>query len=240
MWDCAEKMKLCDSASTHNSVGPVHGNTELSFARYLLRFGGGKCFSLWSISVMNLVLHVIIGFSIAEYSVGVGRCWRPVNNGEGRVSLKYKHMQCTCVRCYNFYHPAPPSIYASLTLLSKSRLPYPCLSHPLSKSQLPYPSIHPSIHPSIYPCLCHPLSKSHFTLHPHIHPYVHPSMGLTSPCPSLISPMPLTSHYPSFIFPFHPSMPLLPPCPSPISPIHPCLSHSPCQVFTILYICLTL
>ena len=35
-------------------------------------------------------------------------------------------------------------------------------------------------------------------------------------------------------------MPLLPPCPSPISPIHPCLSHSPCQVFTILYICLTL
>ena len=30
MWDCAEKMKLCDSASTHNSVGPVDGNTELT------------------------------------------------------------------------------------------------------------------------------------------------------------------------------------------------------------------
>ena len=214
MWDCAEKMKLCDSASAHNSVGPVHGNTELSLARYLLRFGGRKCFSLWSISVMNLVLHVIIGFSIAEYSVGVGRCWRPVKNGEGRVSLKYKHMQCTCIRCYNFYHPAPPSIYASLTLLSKSRLPYPSI-HPSIHPSMPFPSLVQvsaplSIHPSIYPCLSHPLSKSHFTLHPHIHPYVHLSMGLTSPCPSLVSP------------------------------IHPCLSHSPCQVFTILYICLTL
>ena len=155
MWDCAEKMKLCDSASAHNSVGPVHGNTELSFARYLLRFGGGKCFSLWSISVINLVLNVIIGFSIAEYSVGVGRCWRPVKNGEGRVSLKYKHMQCTCVRCYNFYHPPPPSIYASLTLLSKTRLPYPSIH-----LSMPVPplvqvsaalSIHPLIHPTIPP-----------------------------------------------------------------------------------------
>ena len=191
MWDCAEKMKLCDSASAHNSVGPVHGNTELSLARYLLRFGGRKCFSLWSISVMNLVLHVIIGFSIAEYSVGVGRCWRPVKNGEGRVSLKYKHMQCTCIRCYNFYHPAPPSIYASLTLLSKSRLPYPSI----------HPSIYPSIHPSIYPCLSHPLSKSLFhppSTHPPIRPSIHgshfplsksclphPSMPLSLPLPSL-------------------------------------------------------
>ena len=44
MWDCAEKMKLCDSASARNSVGPVHGNTELSFARYLLKFYGWKMF----------------------------------------------------------------------------------------------------------------------------------------------------------------------------------------------------
>ena len=140
-------------------------------------------------------------------------------------------MQCTCVRCYNFYHPAPPSIYASLTLLSKSRLPYPSihLSMPVpplvqvSAALTIHTSIHPSIHPpthtSIYPCL-------------------------SPPCPSLISPIhPCLSHpnvpvsSPRSI---HPSMPLLPPCPSPISPIHPCLSHSPCQVFTILYICLTL
>ena len=162
------------------------------------------------------MLNVSIGFSVAECSVGVGGCWRPVKNGEGRVSLKYKHMQCTCVRCYNFYHPPLPSIYASLTLLSKSRLPYPSIH-----LSMPVPplvqvsaalSIHPSNHSSLIPSLA-----------PHPSP-THPAMSPTSHRPSLIHP---PSTHPSIHPTTHTSIyPCLsPPCPSLISPIHPCLSH---------------
>ena len=177
---------------------------------------------------MNLVLKVIIGFSIAEYSVGVGGCWRPVKNGEGRVSLKYKHMQCTCIRCYNFYHPAPPSIYASLTLLSKTRLPYPSIH-----LSVPVPplvqvsaalSIHPFIHPTIpplipslaprpspiHPSMSHiPLSKSHppsihTSIHPSTHPPIHPSINVSHPLVQVSSPPSIhASHIPMSQFHLH-------------------------------------
>ena len=113
-------------------------------------------------------------------------------------------MQCTCVRCYNFYHPAPPSIYASLTLLSKSRLPYPSIHLSMPVPPLVQVSAALTIHTSI---------------HPSTHPPIHPSIHVSHPLVQVSSPPSIhASHIP--MSQFH----------LPVPSIHPCLSCPLVQV----------
>ena len=139
------------------------------------------------------------------------------------MSLKYKHMQCTCVRCYNFYHPPLPSIYASLTLLSKSRLPYPSIHLSMPVPPLVQVSAALSIHPSIQPFLPNsltcPSSKSHPSSHvshipsskshpPSIHtsiqPPIHPSIHVSRLLVQVSSPPSIhASHIPMSQFHLH-------------------------------------